>query len=73
LQVTGQTTPAARAPASTAFPNFLRGEVVRTGGELTADGRFIEAPRTLPVAGHSEVLVCGAGPAGIGAALAAAR
>ena len=73
LQVTGQTTPAARAPASTAFPNFLRGEVVRTGGELTADGRFVEAPRTLPVAGHSEVLVCGAGPAGIGAALAAAR
>jgi hypothetical protein len=56
-----------------AFPNFARGEVVRTAGELTADGRFIETQRAIPVAGRSDVLVCGAGPAGIGAALAAAR
>jgi hypothetical protein len=74
LQLAGQTAPAPRPAASAgSFPNFLRGEVVRTGGELTSDGRFLEAPRTLPVAGHSDVLVCGAGPAGIGAALAAAR
>lgn len=55
------------------FPNFARGEVVRTSGELTSDGRLIEAPRAIPVAGRSDVLVCGAGPAGIGAAIAAAR
>ena len=59
--------------ASGAGPNFARGEVLRTSGQLTADGKFIEAPRALPVAGHSDVLVVGAGPAGIGAALAAAR
>jgi len=56
-----------------AFPDFGRGEVVRTSGELTADGHFMEAKRTIPVAGRSDVLVVGAGPAGIGAALAAAR
>ena len=55
------------------FPNFSRGEVLRTGGTLTDDGRFIEMQRAIPLAGHCQVLVCGAGPAGIGAALAAAR
>src|SRR5688572_27511127 len=59
--------------ASKAFPNFAKGEVVRTGGKLTLDGRFAEAAREIPVVGHSDVLVVGAGPAGIGAALAAAR
>ena len=54
-------------------PNIARGEVIRTGGQLTSDGHFVEAQRALPVAGHSDVLVVGAGPAGIGAALAAAR
>lgn len=67
-------TPARAADAAPGkFPNFARGEVVRTAGELTDDGRFIEAPRAIPIAGRSQVLVCGAGPAGIGAALAAAR
>jgi hypothetical protein len=56
-----------------AFPNFAKGEVVRTGGKLTLDGRFAEAAREIPIAGHSDVLVIGAGPAGIGAALGAAR
>ena len=60
------------APASTQFPDFARGEVVRTGGELR-DGRLSEAARDIPIAGRSDVLVIGAGPAGIGAALAAAR
>jgi len=55
-------------------PDLSRGEVIRTGGNLSAgQTRFVEAARELPVAGHSDVLVCGAGPAGIGAALAAAR
>lgn len=62
----------AAAPMGT-FPNFARGEVVRTGGEVSGEGRFIEASRAIPIAGRSQVLVVGAGPAGIGAALAAAR
>jgi hypothetical protein len=59
--------------AGAGFPNFGRGEALRTGGALTEDGRFIERQRAIPSAGRSEVLVCGAGPAGIGAALSAAR
>jgi hypothetical protein len=58
---------------SSEFPAFVRGEVVRTNGEITAGGRFREAAREIPIAGRSAVLVVGAGPAGIGAALAAAR
>lgn len=74
LGATGFTfTPAVRAEEQAAFPNTVRGEVLRTAGQITADGRFLEAARAIPVAGRSEVLVCGAGPAGIGAALAAAR
>jgi len=64
----------AKADSPTArFPDFARGEALRTGGAITDDGRFIETQRAIPVAGSSQVLVCGAGPAGIGAALAAAR
>ena len=69
LALSGQTV---AKPAGN-FPNFARGEVVRTGGEVGPDGRFVEAARAIPLAGHSQVLVVGAGPAGIGAALAAAR
>ena len=47
--------------------------MLRTAGQLTADGRFAETGRALPIAGRSDVLVVGGGPAGIGAALAAAR
>lgn len=62
--------PASDAPSR--FPNVVRGEVVRTGGHL--DGpRFVESQRDIPVAGRSQVLVCGGGPAGVAAALAAAR
>lgn len=65
--------PEALSPVGAAFPNFSRGEVLRTTGELVGADRLLEAPRPVPVAGRSEVLVVGAGPAGIGAALAAAR
>jgi hypothetical protein len=71
--LSGQKLAGATAASASGFPNFARGEVVRTGGELTSDGRFIETQRPIPVAGRSQVLVCGAGPAGIGAALASAR
>lgn len=64
-------TPGATPPSS--WPEFARGEVVRTRGEITASGRLAEAAREVPIAGRSQVLVCGAGPAGIGAAIAAAR
>lgn len=50
------------------------GNTLRTFGRL-APGKaiFEEHARDIPLAGHSEVLVCGGGPAGIGAALGAAR
>jgi hypothetical protein len=65
---------AAEVPSSSPpFANFARGETNRTQGTLAGEGRFVEAQRHVPVAGHSEVLVCGGGPAGIAAALAAAR
>lgn len=55
-------------------PNLVRGEVIRTGGQISADPNwFAESAREIPVAGKTQVLVCGGGPAGIGAALAAAR
>jgi FAD dependent oxidoreductase len=39
-----------------------------------SDGEYIEvAPESIPVAGDYDVVVCGGGPAGIGAAYAAAR
>ena len=51
----------------------VTGDVLRTDGRLLPGGRLLEVQREIPVAGHSNVLVCGGGPAGIGAALAAAR
>lgn len=42
-------------------------------GFSVQDGYVQEAPRRLPVRRRCQVLVCGAGPAGVGAALAAAR
>jgi hypothetical protein len=59
--------------ASGQLPHVLTGQVARTAGELLADGQLLERERHIPVAGRSQVLVCGGGPAGIGAAVAAAR
>ncbi len=54
--------------------NPVSGDVLQTHGVLSADGtQLVEQQRAIPVAGKTDVLVCGGGPAGIGAALAAAR
>jgi len=46
---------------------------VRTSGSLKGEGWFAEDARDIPVHSDFDVLVCGAGPAGIAAAIAAAR
>ncbi|MFG0262794.1 MAG: FAD-dependent oxidoreductase [Novipirellula sp. JB048] len=67
-------TPAADTAMGTRVANPLSGDVLRTHAELSPDAQhLLEQPRTIPVAGKSDVLVCGGGPAGIAAALAAAR
>ena len=54
--------------------NPVSGDVLQTDGFLEDDRRvLLEQERRIPVAGEADVLVCGGGPAGIGAALAAAR
>lgn len=54
--------------------NPIAGDVLRTAGGLSTDGQsIVESERRIPVSGRSDVLVCGAGPAGVAAALAAAR
>lgn len=71
----GQTGTAAEAATTSATgpPDTRRGEVARTDGELSQDGELLEASRRIPIAGHADVLVVGGGPAGIGAALGAAK
>ncbi|EMI18885.1 FAD dependent oxidoreductase, partial [Rhodopirellula maiorica SM1] len=59
---------------ATRVANPVSGDVLQTRGELSPDGqRLMEQQRAIPVAGKSEVLICGGGPAGIAAAVAAAR
>jgi hypothetical protein len=54
--------------------DLVRGIVPRTGGKLACGGKvFQESAREVQVAGECGVLVCGGGPAGVAAALAAAR
>ncbi|MFH5804044.1 FAD-dependent oxidoreductase [Alienimonas sp. DA493] len=42
-------------------------------GKPAAPGTLHEPARQVPVAGHSDVLICGGGPAGVAAAISAAR
>jgi hypothetical protein len=72
--LTAPETRADEGTGTTRVSNPVSGDVLRTEGQISADGRnLIESQRSIPVAGRSDVLVCGGGPAGIGAALAAAR
>jgi len=65
---------AAAAPAAAGGVALKNGGVPRTSGKLPGDGgTLVEAAREIAVAGRSQVLVSGGGPAGIAAALAAAR
>lgn len=57
---------------------FLLWAPSRAGGfhrleTMNTSGTFLEQARNIPVARETDVLVCGAGPAGIAAALTAAR
>ena len=63
------------ADGSPAFqPDLVRGLILRTTGELSSSGdQLREEQRDIPVVGRSDVLICGGGPAGVAAALAAAR
>ncbi len=42
-------------------------------GKPAAPGTLDEPARSVPIAGHSNVLICGGGPAGVAAAVSAAR
>ncbi len=70
------TDPSVSAPANssaTRQSDSVAGDVLRTQGQLSSDGsQLLEDSRAVPVAGKTDVLVCGGGPSGIGAALAAA-
>ena len=72
--LTSPDTTSAGPGAATEAVNPITGNVLRTSGQLSLDAKsLIEAERPIPVVGTSEILVCGAGPAGIAAALSAAR
>jgi hypothetical protein len=52
----------------------LSGDVTSTGQEQVAPGgRFRETARDVPIVDDADVVICGAGPAGVAAGLAAAR
>lgn len=71
---TSPDTKATEAPPGTRIANPVAGDVLRTAGALSADRKSIVEPeRRIPIAGTTDVLVCGGGPAGIAASLAAAR
>lgn len=49
------------------------GLVHSAGPDVRSPDSFVEAARTVPVVADSDVIVCGAGPAGVTAAITAAR
>lgn len=59
--------------ANTKLPDIAIGEVLRTSGQLSQPSVVHEHQRDIPISGHCDVLVCGGGPAGIAAAIRAAR
>ena len=72
--LTNPDTNAADHPAAAGVANLVAGDVLQTAGALSADGKsLVESQRSIPVVGKTDVLVCGGGPAGIAASLAAAR
>lgn len=72
--LTSPDTKAADGLGTTRVANPVSGDVLQTSGAVSADGRhFVEQSRVIPVAGKTDVLVCGAGPAGVATAIAAAR
>ncbi|HBV63019.1 MAG TPA: FAD-dependent oxidoreductase [Rhodopirellula sp.] len=72
--LTSPDTTCAGSGSVTASVNPITGDVLRTSGQLSSDAKsMIESERPIPVVGTSDILICGAGPAGIAAALSAAR
>ena len=72
--LTSPDTTAMAAPDAKRVANPVSGDVLRTAGAMSADRKsLVESERTIPVAGGSDIVVCGGGPAGIAASLAAAR
>lgn len=57
--------------ASTPFVSFPY--VYNHKGRIYQENKLYESAREIPIAGNYEVIVCGAGPAGISAAIEAAR
>ena len=59
------------ATASLSASALSAGDARATGG--VQPGKFREPSRDIPVCNDADVIVCGGGPAGIGAAVSAAR
>lgn len=57
----------------TALAGALAAPRLSAGAEVAATGTFAEPGRNLPLVSDANVIVCGAGPAGVAAAITAAR
>ena len=72
--LTSPDTQAVHAADAQRIANPISGDVLRTSGRLSGDGKYLlEQERPIPIVGKTDALVCGAGPAGVAAAVAAAR